>query len=328
MKEPLHALTIADEAFRFALAVLVRSTLDHLDPDLPLRLTVIDGGLAAASRQRLLSSWTDPRLSIEWRTPELLGGRALPVVGRIPVLTYARLFAPSLLPPDCERAIVLDADQLVLADLGRLALEPFATAHVLAPRDPFIPFVSSPNGLSVFAKLGFEPADAYFTGALMVVNLAAWRRDRVTEQALAHVARHADTLRSHDQEALNAVLRGSWRELDARWQVQPRALTLRPSVTPHLDSAARKRLAEDPWVVHFSGRLKPWLYQGASRFDALFHEALSRTAFADHRPRRDLRAHLLRLYDGRVRRWVYPLERRLDAALREVRRRQLPYSAR
>ena len=32
MAEPLHVLTLADEAFALPLAVLVRSSLDHLAP--------------------------------------------------------------------------------------------------------------------------------------------------------------------------------------------------------------------------------------------------------------------------------------------------------
>lgn len=320
-------MTLADERFALALAVLVRSILDHLGAGRRLRLVVVDGGIAPASRQRLSASWSDPRLSASWRAPEFGATETLPVAGRIPPLTYARLTAPALLPRDCERAVVLDADQLVLADLGRLADEPFEGASVLAPRDPFIPCVSSPNGLEGFASLGLAPEAPYFSGAAMVMDVPAWRRERVPERALAYVEAHASRLRAYDQDALNAVLAGRWRELDARWQVQPRVLGLSPRVTPHLDAAARARLAADPWIVHFSGRLKPWLYEGRGVYDALFRETLARTAFAGHRAPRDARALAYRLYDGPLRRWAYPLEVRFDAALRALSRRRAPVFA-
>lgn len=321
MAEPLHVLTLADEAFALPLAVLVRSSLDHLASDQSLCLTVVDGGIREGTRARLVASWTDPRLSVVWCAPP--EGLAVPRFGgRIPPLTFARLCVPRLVPGGCTRAIVLDADQLVLADLGQLAAAPLEGALVLAPRDPFIPCVSSPNGLVHFEELGLSPGAPYFTGAMMVVDVDGWRRDLVSERALQYVVDHARHLRAYDQDALNAVLAGRVRELDARWQVQPRALSLSPRVTPHLDAEGRARLADDPWIVHFSGRLKPWLYEGRTAFDSRYRDVVQRTAFRGHRPPRDVRALLYRIYDGRLRRLVYPLELRADSALRSWRRRR------
>jgi lipopolysaccharide biosynthesis glycosyltransferase len=321
MSGTLSVVTLADEAFALPLAVLVRSMLDHLSGP-GVHLTIIDGGIIPRTRERLMSSWKDPRLTVEWRNPGL-GGIDLPVTGRIPALTFARLTLPALLPAECERAIIMDADQLVLTDLLRLGDEPFGDASALAPRDPFIPSVSSPNGLTDYAALGLHRDAPYFSGALMVVNVAAWRRDRVSERALVYVKDHASELGAYDQDALNAVLARRIRELDARWQVQPRILGLRPEVTPHLDATARRQLADDPWVVHFSGRLKPWLYEGLGKFDALFREVLKRTAFHDYRPPRGARALAYQLYDGPIRHWVYPLEIQIDAWLRRLRRRSV-----
>ena len=321
MAEPLHVLTLADEAFALPLAVLVRSSLDHLAPHLRLCLTVVDGGIRAGTRARLVASWTDPRLSVVWCAPP--EGLALPrTFGRIPPLTFARLCVPRLVPSGCTRAIVLDADQLVERDLGCLAAEPLEGALVLAPRDPFIPYVSSPNGLAHFAELGLAPSAPYFTGAMMVVNVDGWRRELVSERALRYVTDHARHLRTYDQDALNTVIAGRFRELDARWQVQPRALSLSPRVTPHLDDDGRARLAKDPWIVHFSGRLKPWLYAGRTLFDSRYRDVVQRTAFRGHRPPRDVRALLYRIYDGRLRRFLYPLELRADSALSTWRRRR------
>ena len=320
MAEPLHVLTLADEAFALPLAVLLRSILDHLESERGLSVTVVDGGIREATRARLVASWTDPRLRISWCAPPDI--EVPRIAGRIPPLTFARLCTPRLVPRECTRAIVLDADQMVETDLGRLDAEPLEDALVLAPRDPFIPYVSSPNGLRDFQDLGLGPRAPYFTGAMMVVNVDGWRRESVSERALRYVADHAGHLRTYDQDALNAVLPRRFRELDARWQVQPRALSLSPRVTPHLDDGERARLAADPWIVHFSGRLKPWLYEGRTAFDSRYREVVERTAFRGHRPPRNARATLYRLYDDRLRRWLYPLERRADSALQALRRRR------
>jgi lipopolysaccharide biosynthesis glycosyltransferase len=310
----LHALTLADERFALPLAVLGRSILDHLRAGARLHLTVLDGGLAPATRQRVLDSWDD-RITVAWREPSL-GDLASLSGQRIPPLTLARLRVASHLPQDCTHALVLDADQLVLTDLARLHEEPFGGATVLAPCDVFIPTVSSPNGLTLVAELGLAPDTPYLCGALLVIDLPAWRAEGIEDQAIHFVCCHADRLRTFDQDALNAVLAGRWRLLDPRWQVQPRALELSRSVTPHLDRRGRQLLRCDPWVVHFSGRLKPWLYHGRSRFDEAFRATLARTAFAGARPPSLWRDWAYRLYDGPLRRLVYPLEQRADAWLR------------
>jgi lipopolysaccharide biosynthesis glycosyltransferase len=322
----LHVLTLADESFALPLAVFGRSVLDHLREGARLRLTVVDGGLTPATRQRVLDSWDD-RITVAWREPGL-GDLASLSGQRIPPLTLARLRVASQLPKDCPRALVLDADQLVLTDLARLHEEPLGGAVVLAPRDVFVPTVSSPNGLAFASELGLAPDTPFLCGAMLVIDLRAWRTEGIEDRAIQFVRFYADQLRTFDQDALNAVLAGRWRVLDPRWQVQPRALDLSPSVTPHLDRQRRDLLRCDPWVVHFSGRLKPWLYRGRSPFDTAFRATLARTAFAGERPPSLWRDWAYRLYDGPLRRLAYPLELLADtwlrgAAFRRYRRLRL-----
>ena len=269
-----------------------------------------------------MASWTDPRLSVAWCAPPA----DLPVpriAGRIPPLTFARLCVPELVPRACTRAIVLDADQLVLRDLGRLAAEPLGDALVLAPRDPFIPCVSSPNGLQRFEELGLAPSAPYFTGAMMVVNVDGWRRELVSERALRYVADHASQLRTYDQDALNAVLAGRFRELDARWQVQPRALSLSARVTPHLDAAGARPPGSRPVDRALQRATEAMALRGTNaRSIPCIATSCSGRPSAIIARRRDARALLFRIYDGRLRRWLYPLELRADSALRSLRRRR------
>ncbi len=316
----ITVVTLADEGFVLPLVVLVRSILDNLREGLEICLYIIDGGISEGARRALLESWPGERLTVNWIPPQFGTLSHLPVWGRIPPLTYARIFVPSCLPTDCSRAILLDADSLVLTNIGRLWDEPMDGFHVLAPRDAFVPFVSSPAGLARLEELGIDPQAAYFNAGAMLINVARWRDDDIPGLATSFLAERADDVRNHDQDALNAVLANKWREIDPRWQVQPRTLNLSASVTPHLDTGARDGMLRDPWLVHFSGRLKPWQYRGNSTFDRLFYEYLDRTAWKSWRPPRSAKAFAFRLYDGPLRRLVYPLERRLNDLLRRLKR--------
>jgi hypothetical protein len=85
---------------------------------------------------------------------------------------------------------------------------------------------------------------------------------------------------------------------------------------PHLDDDARMRTAADPWIVHFSGRLKPWNYRGSTVSDRQFYEYLDRTWWRGWRPRLSIKALTFRLYDSAVREWCYPIEQRGQSLLR------------
>ena len=74
-------------------------------------------------------------------------------------------------------------------------------------------------------------------------------------------------------------------------------------------------------MVHFSGRLKPWVYRGESFADREFFAVLDRTAWRGWRPPETLSAALTGFYERRLRRLLYPLEVRALGWLDWLRRR-------
>jgi lipopolysaccharide biosynthesis glycosyltransferase len=86
----------------------------------------------------------------------------------------------------------------------------------------------------------------------MVINLRHWRDNYLFLRALIYILEAGQDLRWHDQEALNAVLAGEWRELDPTWNVTMHIFgrTLKPDLVPDLKN--------DPFIVHFNSAIKPW----------------------------------------------------------------------
>ncbi|MGZ8202203.1 MAG: glycosyltransferase family 8 protein [Burkholderiales bacterium] len=326
MAERLTVITLADENYAVPLAVMGRSLFDNLGHGRFASLTIIDGGLTPRTKERLLASWNLKQGSVEFVAPCFGGATALPVWGRMTPLTYTRIFTPAYVPANCAKAIFLDSDLLILQDLGRLWDVPAKDTHVLAVQDPAVPFVSSCDGLARYEALRIAPETPYFNAGLMVVNVEKWRSDDIPAAALRFIEAHAHELNYCDQDALNAVLIGKWRALDPRWQVQPRFAGSRQMPLPHLAPDARLALVADPWVYHFSGRLKPWAYSGNGAADRLFFEYLDRTGWKGWRPQAGPKGVFLRLYDSRLRGWWYPLEQRALAWLRSRRRRMVSVS--
>ncbi|MFZ4071055.1 MAG: cation:dicarboxylate symporter family transporter, partial [Caulobacterales bacterium] len=141
----------------FVAASLVSLTLglvmvNLLQPGVGLDLHVIDVGIGAAGRARLLESWRDKRLTVHWHSVDRLALKNLPVSDHITPATYARLFAPRLLPTELRRVIYLDSDLLVLEDLAALWAEPMADAACLAVPDLGCPWVDCAATLPNYSR--------------------------------------------------------------------------------------------------------------------------------------------------------------------------------
>ena len=312
MAECVRVITLADGKYAMPLAVTVRSLLEHHVSPRRLEITIIDGGLTNDDRRRLERSWegaTSAPARWKFTAPRFHVAGEFPVWGRVQQLTYARLSIGDYFEAGEQRAVLLDSDMLVLADIAEFHDSDLRGAVIGACRDPFIPTVSSIDGLADWKQVGLASDSPYFNAGAMVVDLDQWRRQRITVRVAEFIDRHRDRLNQYDQDGLNAILAGAWTELDPRWQCHPR-----------LEHALGVRLASDPFIVHFSGRLKPWLYNAGHPLDRLYFDVLNRTEWRGVHPARTLSSLAMSLYDSPLRRVFYPLEVRLMAQVRKVQK--------
>jgi len=311
---------IGRESYLLRLAVAGRSMTENLGAEESLVIRIIEDGISARSKERLTNSWDLERTTVEWLPVDLGGRIELPTVRGLAPIYLARLLAPSYVPEDWDRLLFLDPDVLVMTDLGRLWRQPLGDHHVLATRDPFVPTLSHLDGLVEWKNAGLPPHAPYLNAAVMLIDIAKWRRDEVPRAAADFVNRFGDSIRFGDQDVLNAVLHGRWGELDPRWQIHPRLLQRPRLAIRYLDAATVEKMSRDPWIYHFGGRLKPWDYRARHRSDELFYEYLDRTDWSGWRPPASFKGTLFRLYDSPLRDWLHPLEVRVGAAARALAR--------
>jgi lipopolysaccharide biosynthesis glycosyltransferase len=301
--DPIREIVVVsatDDGYAMPLAVTIRSALDHLAADRRLRLYVLDGGLSDANKSRLLRSWNDPRLSVEWVRPDMQQVADLMVSYQVNTVTYLRILMPHVLPPHVTRAIYLDADMLVRRDLADLWDEEQGPHAVLAAPDAAAPFLDAPAMLPNFDKcrphlaaqhpvanfreLGL-PGDArYFNGGLLVANLEQWRRENYSERMLTCLREHREHILWWDQYALNVVLARRWRALDDRWNQGAHIFEYPNWRLSPFDRETFARLRTDPWIVHFCSPSKPWHYFCRHPFQKEFFRCLDRTDWRGWRP--------------------------------------------
>jgi lipopolysaccharide biosynthesis glycosyltransferase len=161
--------------------------------------------------------------------------------------TYYRLFAAQCM--DVERFLYVDADTLCDVDLSPLnTLDLGRRPAGLVPEAP----LASAADRNVATRLGNSPVEPYFNAGIILVNVAEWRRQRVTERAMEYLTNnHPDYW---DQSALNIVLHGSALAMEERFNCIANMRKHWP--------ALRQPYGRINRMIHFLDYPKPWDFLG------------------------------------------------------------------
>jgi lipopolysaccharide biosynthesis glycosyltransferase len=233
------------------------------------------------------------------------------------VTVYEKLTIAESLPPGVGKAIWLDCDMLVLADLAELWELPIGDSLALAVTDALVPTLSSRFGVGGFRELGLDGSSPYFNAGMMVLDAAQWRTSKVAAAAIGYLKRFRERVFFWDQEALNAVLAGRWTPVEPRWNWSANLERLSNN-----ESASNGAIDGRPRIVHFSGNLKPWVVREATQFDIAYFRVLDETAWHGWRPKRTFGRSVLGWYgSSRLRRLLYPAEQWGMNVIRRLERR-------
>ncbi len=186
--------------------------------------------------------------------------------GGLREIAYSRLLADEFLPPEATRFIYADCDLLFKAPIERLYEIDIQGKALAAVLDIY--------GLRHMGKRNlrqnrdvFDTADPYFNSGMMVIDRAGWRG----ADPLAVLRRFSgqDRLRRlfHDQGVLNIAFKNKWLILDSRWN--------------YLDPTG-PALSLDPHVLHYTGKLKPWLRRSPVAYARHYLRVMTRPVFTQY----------------------------------------------
>lgn len=302
MSRDRHTIVVvcsADRHYLQPLAVTLVSALSHIEPGRDVHLHVIDGTIPDPEKGLFIRSVSDKAVSVFWHCADRSRFLGVPLWGRLPISVYDKLLVPDLLPRDVDQALWLDGDTLVLGDVAPLWDRGTDLHPLLAVQDPSVPLVSSRFGVSRYRELGLPDSAKYFNAGVMLMNLPLWRQQQINSRALAYLKRYARDVTFLEQEGLNAVLAGAWGDLDPMWNWSVSVGRV------HAQTTTNTR----PVILHFSGNLKPWKYDGDHSYYRTYYEYVDRTAWAGMRPPSGWRAAAFRAYEhSALRRLLHPTE--------------------
>lgn len=313
----------ADAAWVRPLAAMVQSVLVNHRTTALVDIFVLTRSIGAADRERMSTAWGRHGATTRWLDPPDSRFAGVPLWGRMPVTTYYKVVLAELLPADVHRVIWLDSDVIMLGDVARLWAHDLGGCLACAAQDRIVPLVSSTFGLRHWARLGFTADARYFNAGVMLIDVDGWRTTDVAATALEYLRRFQHDVYFWDQEGLNAALAGQWRELDERWNCNMSV----PGAFERLRNghgSGAPQPGESPWVLHYSGNLKPWRYRTRDPRRLVFFEYLDQTPWAGWRPPASALGTAIGLYEASgLRRAVYPVERLVVRLLRATTRRSV-----
>ncbi|WP_416670707.1 glycosyltransferase family 8 protein [Egbenema bharatensis] len=263
---PVVVACAADDFFSMPLAVTAFSALKNLSSDYRMVLYVLDGGVSSHNKAKLMRTLNAKRVEIHWIKPTskqiekvLLKGRA----SNHPISSYYRLLLPEIIPAHVNKVIYLDSDVVVEADLAKLWEQDLGENYLLAAQNQVDGILLNSWHLNHsvesldLKQYGITPEDKYLNSGVLVINLEQWRQDNIADQVLNLIANHPD-FPFPDQDGINIVLAGKWKELDPRWnQTHVVHSFTSPQETPYAPQLYFD-LIHHPFIIHYTGRPKPW----------------------------------------------------------------------
>ena len=273
----------ADNNYAMQLTVVARSAIEHLERDRNLRLFIIDGGITEQNKAKIARSLDSNRCTLTWLKVDPESQIKGPTLRHVTAAAYLRLSIPELLPDSIQKAIYLDSDLIVHADLGKLWDMPLEDHSLLAVQDFKIPYVSSPNGLSNYQEIGLSPDCQYFNSGVLVFNLSDWRSRQLKQKMIAYIEQYGHLFHACDQEVLNAVLAGQWQALDPRWNQTPGIFQFATWQDSPFPERVFNQVITDPYIIHFATTAKPWNSQEFYPANDLFFQYVDQTAWAGWR---------------------------------------------
>ena len=191
--------------------------------------------------------------------------------------TYFRLALPSLFPYE-NKILYLDCDMIVRHDLRELwktDLDGYAIASV---KDNV--YMIQQN----IVRLGYPIEHSYYNIGMGLYNLAFLREFNFETKVWNYIDENLEKIVYHDQDIINAVCHGLFKDVSVRWNM----LDVFLMVDPHIVDEKRTDLEnwiENPGIIHFSAKYKPWNTEGFHPYGVEFWKYVKISPWADIKPK-------------------------------------------
>lgn len=276
--DPIILVCAADNNYVMPLAVTLRSTIENLSSERQIKIYVIDGGIKQENKERLLKSVKSKKLIsflFVYPSEDLLAD--VEVSSYYTKAIFYRLLIPDLIP-EHSKAIYLDSDVVVNADLGELWDIGLDDYYLLAARDQYFPTILSASCLELFQSQNLR-INKFFNSGVLVIDLEKWRIDKTSNKIINFISKY----KLLDQEGLNILLKDKWKEISPLWNQSHGIYECKAWDLSPFSQEEYNALLNNPFIIHYTSSNKPWNSIDCHPFQSLFYHYLDLTAWAGWR---------------------------------------------
>lgn len=221
----------------------IASLMDNASKEYKYRIVVLNTGLDPEG-VRLIKARENQQFKIDFANiTEALGDikERFKNVYHFSIVTYYRLFIASLFP-QYDKIVYLDCDLIVLGDISKLYNMEMGDNILGAAKDQYVQKTAE---FKQYAKdaVGVDP-DGYFNAGVLLMNLKAFRENRIEEKFVELITGYDFDVVDPDQAYLNYLCEGKVLFLPNGWNKAP---------TPDACEGGRN-------IVHYALYKKPWQF--------------------------------------------------------------------
>ena len=191
--------------------------------------------------------------------------------------TFGRIYLVDYLPE--QRTIYLDGDVLATRPFPELFQLDLGTAALAGVSDSAaLRMVARPSGVPLQQRnrligiTGGDPLE-YLNGGVLIFDLGNPDFRKLALRARSLVVLQGNTLQQRDQDALNLAFAGRKHRLPSTYNYMTQFYVSERSLDG--DLIQRKYENADATLVHFSGKVKPWLSENDEFYNGLYRRLVS-----------------------------------------------------
>jgi len=212
-------------------------------------------------------------------------------IGNFPNITketYFRLEIPNLLE-NRNKCLYLDCDMIVRQNIEQLwntNLNGYAIAAIKDCKSMV------KKGTS---RLCYSENESYYNAGMSLYNLKFLRDFRFEHKTKEFLNKHIERILFHDQDIVNAVCHGKFKEVSVRWNMLTPFLYESPDI---LDGNLEdlENWIENPGIIHYSAIYKPWHKEGFHPYENEFWKYLRMSPWNDLQPTRKFKGRTALFY--------------------------------
>ena len=250
-KDIVPIVMAANDKYVPYLGVSIQSLINHASIEVDYTIYVLHRDISENHKKKL-EQLKKENIRIKFiDVGEFFVERNIPTIGHLSEETAYRLIADKIFP-QYHKILYIDCDTIIRKDVKELYNIELDDCILGASRGRLV------KGLYDYILMELECLpENYINAGVLVINLDEFKRERIGEKGLEMLSK--GEFLCQDQDVLNILCEGRIKYIDGRWNVEWQHLTgLGGEVIIDESRKGTLEFIDDPFIVHYTSRIKPW----------------------------------------------------------------------